>query len=156
MAKVTDPNSPLYVSEEMVGKLLMDQVSNRNLQERQAVPLLLANGLQAVGGRLNAAQAGKAAEALVATMARMTHPMARNSLAKALQVMSERLTTSDLLSLLQHPLVAEEARRALLDVLRHRTRREFRNTWHFLDWAHSNGVDLAPSRVPAALLAREN
>jgi hypothetical protein len=46
--------------------------------------------------------------------------------------------------LLDRPLAAGPAQRAVLDVLGRRTRREFRSTWHFLDWAQSNGVDLAP------------
>jgi hypothetical protein len=50
---------------------------------------------------------------------------------------------------LQHPLAAGAAQRVLLDALGDRTRREFRNPWHFLDWTRSNGVDLVPSS-PAA------
>jgi hypothetical protein len=69
--------------------------------------------------------------------------------------MCERWTTSRLIALLRHPLAAGEAQRALLDVLGHRTRREFRNTWHFLDWARSNGVDFVPSRMPTDSLAEE-
>jgi hypothetical protein len=78
-----------------------------------------------------------------------------DSLARGLGAVCERLTTSDLLTPLQHPLAAGPAQRALLDVLGHRTRRTFRNTWHFLDWAHSNGIDLVPSRVPTNSLAQE-
>jgi hypothetical protein len=63
----------------------------------------------------------------------------------------ERKPTPDLVTLLDHPLAAGPAQRAVLDVLGRRTRREFRSTWHFLDWAQSNGVDLAPR--PADALA---
>jgi hypothetical protein len=77
-------------------------------------------------------------------MAKTANPLALGPLARGLRVVSERRTTSDLLTRLQHPLAAESAQRALLDVLGHRTRRTFRNTWHFLNWAQSNGVDLLP------------
>jgi hypothetical protein len=69
----------------------------------------------------------------------------------AIQAVSERLATSDIVKLLQHPLAAGDAQRALLDVLGHRTRHTFRKTWHFLDWASSNGVDLVPPARPAVL-----
>jgi hypothetical protein len=55
-------------------------------------------------------------------------------------------------------LAVESAQRALFDVLGHRTRRDFRNTWHFLDWARSNSVDLVPpsptaGRSPVAAMS---
>ena len=38
-----------------------------------------------------------------------------------------------------------------LDVLGQRHKREFRNAWHFIDWARSNGVELVtPPPVAAA------
>jgi hypothetical protein len=40
--------------------------------------------------------------------------------------------------------------RALLEVLEQRTRRSFRNTWHFIDWAASNGVEFLPAEPPPA------
>jgi type I restriction enzyme S subunit len=52
--------------------------------------------------------------------------------------------TPDTTNLTDHPLAAGPAQRVVLDVLGRRTRREFRSTWHFLDWAQSNGVEFAP------------
>jgi hypothetical protein len=69
---------------------------------------------------------------------------------QALQTLTERLSTPDLVALLEHPLAAGPAQRALLDVLGQRTRRQFRNTWHFLDWARSNGVDFVPPSPASA------
>jgi hypothetical protein len=107
-------------------------------------PLALA--LNAVGGRL---KAGPAAEAFFAAMARITDEGALGTLAGGLEAAGERLATADLLALLQHPLAAGSAQRALLNVLGRRTRREFRSTWHFLDWAAANGVEFTPPRAAA-------
>ena len=63
--------------------------------------------------------------------------------------MRRRLDTDHLVAVLQHPLVAGRAQRVLLDVLGQRTRHTFRSTWHFLDWAASNGVDLVPPPAKA-------
>ncbi|HEY7314992.1 MAG TPA: serine/threonine-protein kinase [Gemmataceae bacterium] len=125
----------------------------------------LLRALQAVCGRLDADGIVKVAETLIVAMPRITDPRfsitdprsstqakSLSQALQALQAVSEPLATSDIVKLLQHPLAAEDAQRALLDVLGHRTRRTFRNTWHFLDWAHSNGVDFIP---PAPLDEKE-
>jgi hypothetical protein len=117
----------------------------------------LSQGLQAVSGHLDASGASKAADILMEAMSKVP-PDNSNvycPLRSVMSTMCERWSTPDLLTLLRHPLVAGEAQRALLDVLGHRTRRTFRNTWHFLDWARSNGVDFVPSRVPPDSLAQE-
>jgi hypothetical protein len=109
----------------------------------------LSEGLEAVSGRLDAAGAAKAAEALVAVMAKTTDPNYLIPLSAGLTAVSGRLDTDHLVTLLQHRLAAGRAQRVLLDVLGQRTRHTFRSPWHFLDWAASNGVDLVPPPRPA-------
>jgi hypothetical protein len=110
---------------------------------------LLWQGLWAVSGRLDATASVKVAEALVAAMGKTNDLNDPSELSKGLQEVSERLTTPDLVILLRHPLAAGPCQRALLDVLGRRTRREFRNTWHFLDRARSSDVDLVPPPLAA-------
>jgi hypothetical protein len=81
-------------------------------------------------------------EALIAALARSPEPGV--PLTQALQTLGEPLTTAELVTLLKHPLAVDYAARALLEVLGHRHRHAFRNAWHFLDWAHANGVDFIP------------
>jgi hypothetical protein len=94
---------------------------------------------------LDAAGAGEAAQALVVAIGKATAPEA---LSQSLKMICERQSTVDILKALQHPLAVGRAQRTLLDVLGQRTRRTFRSTWHFLDWAASNGVDLVPHFPP--------
>jgi hypothetical protein len=101
-----------------------------------------------VSGRLDAAGAGRATAALVAALAKATGPERLNDLRYALRAVGERLTTDQLLDALGHPLAAGPAERELLALLGQRTRRTFRSTWHFLDWARSNGVDFTPPGLP--------
>jgi hypothetical protein len=102
--------------------------------------------LGSVAGRLDAAaasaRAGQAADALLAAMSKIL--VVDVKLAEQLNVVCEHRATPDLIPLLGHPLAAGRSQRVVLDVLGRRTRREFRTTWHFLDWAQSNGVDLVP------------
>jgi Protein kinase domain len=103
----------------------------------------LAWGLRAFSGRLELPGAGNGAEVLVEAMARNeANPL--QSLPEGLSEVGARLSTPELVLALQHPLAGGQVQRILLDVLAQRTRREFRNPWHFLDWASANGVDLAP------------
>jgi hypothetical protein len=105
-----------------------------------------------VARHLDATHAGMLTEALIAAMAKRAdgdtfgHMNAHllGPLSQNVGNLCERLPTADVLVVLQHPLAAEVAQRALLDILGRRTHRQFRNTWHFLDWAASNGVDLTP------------
>jgi hypothetical protein len=117
----------------------------------------LSEGLRAVSGRLDTARAvahaGKVADILVAAMSKTSDANALSNLSWGLQAVCERLTTLELVALLERPLATGVAQRALLDVLGHRTRRDFRNTWHFLDWARSNGVDFTLSARTAGPLA---
>jgi hypothetical protein len=101
----------------------------------------LSLGLESVSGRLDASGASKVMMAMSKVPA---DPDVTRSLRSVMSTICERWSTPDVLTLLRHPLAAGEAQRALLDVLGHRNRRTFRNAWHFLDWAHSNGVDLIP------------
>jgi hypothetical protein len=108
--------------------------------------IALSEGLGAVGGRLEPAGGVKAAEVLVAGLGTASGPLDLNKPCEALNAVCGRLSTRDLVACLQHPLAAGRAQRTLLDVLGQRSRRDFRTTWHFLDWAASNGVDLAPPK----------
>jgi hypothetical protein len=102
----------------------------------------LAQGLGTVGSRL---EAGKAADAIAAVMAGVSDDSALGALAEGLASAGERLGMADLLVFLQQqPLAAGKAQRALLDVLGRRTRRSFRSTWQFLEWAASNGLEFTP------------
>jgi hypothetical protein len=108
----------------------------------------LSVALRALVGRLDAAHARRAAYVLLAAMSKTNHPVALDHLSQTLQVVCERQHTHDLVLLLEHPLAAGPAQRAVLDILGRRTRHEFRNTWHFLDWAQSGGVDFVPPDPP--------
>jgi hypothetical protein len=110
----------------------------------------LLEGLQAVSGCLDTAAADK----LFAAVSKYVDISYDIKLPATVQAVTERCSTPELLTLLRRPLAAGPIQRILLDTLGHRTRRDFRNTWHFLDWARSNDVDLVPSRVPADSLAR--
>ncbi len=116
---------------------------NRNLDKDRALSAL-SRGLDAVSGRLDATGAGKAADAIINAMARASDPIFLSILSERLAAVCGRLSTPDLLAVMQHPLAAGPAQRTLLDVLGRRTRRQFRSPWHFLDWAAANGVDLVP------------
>jgi hypothetical protein len=100
----------------------------------------LAEGLRVLRGRSDADGARATLALIVACL-----PPGRRDL----QVVAGRLSTADLVALLRHPLAAGPAQRAVLDVLGQRTRRSFRNTWHFLDWARSNGLEFAAPATPA-------
>src|SRR5262249_48940281 len=102
----------------------------------------LGEGLAAVAPRLDAERAVKAAEAILAALHRFTSAEAEKELAGTLRAASESRATADLIPVLAHPLCAGPAQRAVLDVLGARCKRHFRNTWHFIDWAEANGVDL--------------
>jgi hypothetical protein len=67
-----------------------------------------------------------------------------DSLTRALSAVGARQGSDGIVRLLQHPLAAGEAQRALLGALARPTRRTFHSTWDFLDWAKSNGVDFLP------------
>jgi hypothetical protein len=110
--------------------------------------LCLSKGLTTVSTRLDAAGAAKAAEALVVAMTKPIDPAVLSSLSQALEAMGERLSTAQVLTTLRHPLAVGPSQRALLNVLDHRTHRTFRNTWDFLDWANSDGVELLPPSPP--------
>ena len=90
-----------------------------------------------------------AADRLVAAMDKTDDFGALLYLFGGLGSVSGRLDTDHLVKVLQHPLAAGAAQRVLLDVLGQGTRHTFRSTWHFLDWAASNGVDLVPPPAKA-------
>lgn len=104
----------------------------------------LAQGLQAVNGHLDAHRAISAAEIFIVMLSLdlWSYPPPL----KRWEEVVECCSTSDILRLLSHPLAARKAQPDLLDALGRRTRRHCHNTWQFLDWARSNGVDLTPAK----------
>jgi serine/threonine protein kinase len=105
-------------------------------------------------GRLDeataAATAQKSARALLTALGRgQSQQLDSGALARALRAVCHRLDTPELVVLMEHPLAAAAAQRVLLDALGQRTRRDFRNPWHFLEWSHANGVNLVSSSPPA-------
>jgi hypothetical protein len=137
-------------------RLLAELAKTTDQSSAARASLLL--GLAALAGHLDATQARQAADTLLAALTTnlaslwisVRIPGVIDPHLLGLSKLGERQTTRDLIVLLQRPLAAGPAQRVLLDVLGRRTRREFRSTWHFLDWAAANGVDLAPPRVAAA------
>jgi hypothetical protein len=108
--------------------------------------MALSRGLQAVNGHLVASRAIEAAEILIVmmTLAPWLNPLHLHL--KQWEEIVECCSTPDILRLLNHPLAARRAQRILLDVLGRRTHCHFRNTWEFLDWARSNGVEFVPTK----------
>lgn len=85
----------------------------------------------------------EAAASLIVGLARLQEGADPKQLSAALSEVAEELGTGEVVALLRHPLSAGLARRALLDVLGNRCKREFRSGWEFLDWAKANGVTFA-------------
>jgi hypothetical protein len=107
----------------------------------------LVEGLAAVAPRMSATAPRKVGGLLISNMARNSFLPGPPVLADALRDWAARQTTDELVAALAHPLAAGTAQRALLDELGRRTHHRFRNTWHFLDWAAANGLDLVPPLV---------
>jgi tRNA A-37 threonylcarbamoyl transferase component Bud32 len=57
---------------------------------------------------------------------------------EAFKNVAVRLEVADLQRLLDHPVAAGRAQRAILDVLGEAKHRRFRNTWDYLDWTESH------------------
>jgi serine/threonine protein kinase len=130
-----EPASALKVAD-----LIMSAMGKSNVQASELT--LLWSDLVSAIKKMGAAEAATYFSKAVA----MLIPAFRGVLVpNDFQKTAERLSTLDILVLLRHPLIAGTAQRVLLDILGHRTRRHFRNSWHFLDWARSNGIDFAPA-----------
>jgi hypothetical protein len=95
---------------------------------------------------MTVAAAQKSARMLLTALSRAQGQQVDSStFVRALQAVCHRLSSRELALLLEHPLAAGLAQRVLLEALGDRSRRDFRNPWHFLEWTQSNGVALVPS-----------
>jgi hypothetical protein len=106
----------------------------------------LIRALGTVSAQMDDAAAAKTADELIDKMSRTTDESNLALLARALRALGAPRGTEGIIRILQHPMAAGAVQRALLNELGQPTKRTFHSTWHFIDWAASNGVDFLPEQ----------
>ncbi len=106
---------------------------------------ILTGALKAVSSRLDETRGNAIADSLTDAICKTAMAIDQfnsSSQTQTLKTVVTPLGTRGIVRALRHPLAAGPVQRSLLELLEKPTRRGFRCTWQFIDWAESNGVDL--------------